>query len=74
MDVHNINTIEVDAPARGECKEEWVEEHVRQLQQLFHQWQQPIGIDSHEYRKHLAEGLADYWEDPLLKSLIESII
>ena len=73
MDVHEIKTIEVNAPANGESKDEWVEKHVRQLQQLFHQWQQPIGIDGQEYQKHLEKELTVYWDDPLLKTFIESI-
>ena len=74
MDVHKINTIDVDASVSSESRDQWAEQHARQIQQLFQPWQHQIGIDDQEYRKHLAEELADYWEDPLLKSLIESII
>ena len=74
MDVQENITLEVDAPASSESRNQWAEQHARQVQQLFQQWQHQIGIDGQEYRKHLAEELADYWEDPLLKSLIESII
>ena len=73
MDVHDIKTIEVNAPANGESKDEWVEEHVRQLQQIFQKWQQPMGIDDQAYRQHLVRELTDYWKDPLLKTFIESI-
>ena len=73
MDVHKINTIEVDAPVNSDGRDEWVKTHVRQLQQIFKQWQHPIGIDSQGYRKHLEKELAIYWKDPLLKSLIETI-
>jgi hypothetical protein len=73
MDVHNNNTIEVDAPTNSMSREQWIEQHARQVQQLFQQWQHPIGIDDQEYLKHLEKELADYWEDPLLKTLIESI-
>ena len=73
MDVNKINTIEADAPANGESRDEWVERHICQLQQLFQQWQQPMGIDCQGYRKHLEKELADYWKDPLLRSLIETI-
>ena len=45
MDVHNVNAIEVDAPASSETREQWAEQHARQVQQLFQQWQHPIGID-----------------------------
>ncbi len=73
MDVQNNNTIEVDASAGSETRDLWVEQHAHQLQQLFQQWQRPIGIDGQEYRKHLEKELALYWDDPLLKALVESI-
>ena len=73
MDVHENITLEVDAPTNSKSREQWVEQHARQVQQLFQQWQHPIGIDGQEYRKHLEKELAVYWEDPLLKTLIESI-
>ena len=74
MDVDSNNTVEVDAPAGSGNRDQWVEEHARHLQQRYEQWQQPIGIDSQAYLKHLEKELADCWEDPLLKNLIESII
>ena len=73
MDVHNNNTIEVDAPVSSKSRDQWAEQHARQLQQAFHQWQGPIGIDGQAYRKHLEKELTAYWDDPLLKTLIESI-
>ena len=73
MDVQENNTIQVDAPASSEIRDQWIEQHARQVQQLFQQWQHPIGIDGQEYRKHLEKELATYWDDPLLKTLIESI-
>ena len=73
MDVQNNNTIRVDAPDNSQSRDEWVEKHVRQLQQIYKQWQHPIGIDGQEYQKHLEHELALYWDDPLLKTLIESI-
>jgi hypothetical protein len=73
MDVHENNSIEVDAPISNESRDQWVEQHARQVQQAFQQWQHPIGIDGQEYQKHLEKELATYWDDPLLKTLIESI-
>jgi hypothetical protein len=73
MDDDSNNLVEVDASETGENKDEWVEKHARHLQQAFHQWQHPIGIDDQEYQKHLEKELAGYWDDPLLKTLIESI-
>jgi hypothetical protein len=32
-----------------------------------------IGIDGQAYQKHLEKELTAYWDDPLLKTLIESI-
>jgi hypothetical protein len=72
MDAHKIKTTKVDEPVSNE-RDEWVNMHVHQLQQLFKQWQQPIGIDSQPYRRHLEKELAGYWKDPLLKSLVETI-
>ena len=51
----------------------WAEERARRLQHLFEQWQKPLGIDGKEYRKYLTEELLGYCDEPLLKSLIESI-
>ena len=73
MDVHNNDTIEVDAPTNSKSRDQWIEQHARQVQQLFQQWQHPIGISGQEYQKHLEKELATYWDDPLLKTLIESI-
>ena len=73
MDVHSDNTIEVNVPASNESRDQWIEKHAHQIQKLFHQWQEPMGIDGQAYREHLKEELAAYWEDPLLKTYIESI-
>ncbi len=73
MDVQENDTIQVDAPASSESRDQWVERHSRQVQQLFQQWQHQIGIDDQAYQKHLEKELAVYWDDPLLKTLIESI-
>ena len=54
-------------------KEEWVEKHARLFQRRFEQWQKPLGIDSEEYLRYLRKDLVDLCEDPLMKSLIESI-
>ena len=55
-------------------KQKWIEEHACRLQHSFEQWQKPLSIDSSEYRKHLTERLANCCDEPLLKSLIETII
>jgi ribosomal protein L32E len=73
MNDYEVKSVEVLAVNREQDKQEWVEEHARRLQQLFEQWQKPLGIDGAEYRRHLREELANCCNDPLLKSLIESI-
>ncbi len=54
-------------------KEDWAEKHARRIQQRFEQWQKPLGIDSEEYLRYLREELVDFCENPLKKSLIETI-
>lgn len=58
----------------GKEKQEWAEEHARRLQRLFEQWQNPLGINGSEYRKHLKAELSDCYDQPLRKSLIEQIV
>ena len=74
MEVCHIQSAEIFAPIGSkEVKQRWAEEHARRLQHLFEQWQKPLAIDGEEYRKHLIEELANHCDEPLLKSLIESI-
>ncbi len=74
MEVRHIQSVEVCAPAGSEQeKQRWAEEHARRLQHLFEQWQKPLSINGKEYRKYLMEELVNYCDEPLLKSLIESI-
>ncbi len=74
MEVHHIQSVEICAPAGSEEeKQRWVEEHARRYQHLFEQWQKLLGIDGKEYHKYLTEELVNYCDEPLLKSLIESI-
>ena len=56
-----------------ENKYQWAEEHAYRLQDLFQQWQKPLGIDAEGYGKYLSKELLDYCDEPLLKSFIESI-
>jgi hypothetical protein len=73
MDVYEVKSVEISAVNREQDKQKWAEEHARHLQQMFEQWQKPLGIDGAEYRRHLREELTSYCDEPLLKSLIESI-
>ena len=66
----------VDLPgntADDKEKQKWAEEHARRLQQRFEQWQKPFGIDGADYHRYLIEQLCDFYNEPLRKSLIESI-
>ncbi len=54
-------------------KQEWAQEHARRIQKRFEQWQQPLGIDGREYVKYLSLELENCCDNPLLKSLIESM-
>ena len=74
MDVDHIQSVEVSAQIASEQdKEKWVEEYAHRLQHLFEQWQKPLGIKGEQYYKHLTEELPNLCDDPLMKSLIESI-
>lgn len=74
MERDQIQALEVTASWSSEKeKQRWVEEHARRLQHLFEQWQKPLGIDGEKYYKHLVKDLADHCNEPLMKSLIESI-
>ncbi|MHC4458617.1 MAG: hypothetical protein ACYS0I_16325 [Planctomycetota bacterium] len=74
MEVYRFQSDQIHLKAAcDQEKQKWVEEHARSLQQLFEQWQKQLNIDGNEYRKYLTEELLDYCDEPLLKSLIESI-
>lgn len=74
MDVDHVQSVNISVQGVSEQeKEKWVEEHARRLQRLFEQWQKPLGIKGEQYRNHLKEELPNLCDDPLLRSLIESI-
>ncbi len=74
MKVRHIQSVEVYSPVLSkEEREKWAKEHAHRMQQLFKQWQKPLGIDDEEYSKYLEKDLLDCCNDPLLKSLIDSI-
>jgi hypothetical protein len=54
-------------------KQRWAEEHAGRIEFRFKQWQEPLGIDGDEYIKYLTNELIDCFDEPLMKSLIESI-
>ncbi len=74
MEVHYIQSTEVYSQAGSkEERQKWAEEHARRMQHLFEQWQKPLGIEGGKYCEHLTDDLFNLCDDPLLKSLIESI-
>ena len=74
MDVDNIQSrASCHQSATEQKKDEWAEEHARRLQGLFEQWQKPLGINGQEYRRYARDELSDCYENPILRSLIESI-
>jgi hypothetical protein len=54
-------------------KQVWAEKHARRLERRFKQWQRPLDINGEQYRRYLAQELLDCHDDPLRKSLVESI-
>ncbi|MHC4265740.1 MAG: hypothetical protein ACYSUK_07395 [Planctomycetota bacterium] len=74
MEVNHIKSFQSRAGAGNKQeKQKWVEENARRLQHLFEQWQTPLGINGGQYQKYLTDELNDYCDDPLLRSLIDSI-
>jgi len=57
----------------GKKSQSWAEKHAYRLHCLFEPWQRPLGIDGREYFRHTANELIDYYDDPLRRSLIESL-
>ncbi len=57
-----------------ELKLEWAQFHAHRLTHLFDKWQQPLGISSEPYGDQLLEELLEACDDPLRKSLIESLL
>ena len=59
--------------APNEDKNEWARTHALRIEHLFEQWQRPLGIDGRDYYKALIKEMSNCCEEPLRKSLIESI-
>jgi len=55
-------------------KTQWIEFHARKLAQMFTEWQDPNLIAPQDYAESLKRGLRDCHDDPLRKSLIESLV
>jgi RNA polymerase-binding transcription factor DksA len=56
-----------------EDRQRWAEEHAFRFQRLFEQWQEPFGIDSGGYYQYAKEEFLGHYNDPLRKSLVETI-
>ena len=74
MEAHQVQSAKLHShTTKAEDKQKWAEQYARCIEKRFEQWQKPLGIDGDEYLKYLTKDLIDYCDDPLLKSLIESI-
>jgi hypothetical protein len=74
MEVIHNHSVELREPGTNEKeKQRWVEKHARRLQHRFEKWQKPLGIDGRDYQRFLSEELCDCYNEPLRKSLVESI-
>ena len=58
MDNHNFN------------REEWIQHYAGRIFDNLQKWQTPLGMDEN-YVEKIAEYLADFYNDPLKKALIE---
>lgn len=58
-------------PDRGERKEQWVRRHAEQILRLWHKWQTPLGV-APDYVRQVEKDLAELYEQPLLRTFIES--
>lgn len=54
-------------------KQKWAEKHALRIEHRFEKWQKVLGIDGEEYLRYLKEELLRCCDEPLRKSLIESI-
>lgn len=56
-----------------EEKEQWADKYAHRIEHRFERWQKPLGIDGNDYLGHLKRDLMVCCDDPLRKSLVESI-
>ena len=74
MEVNHVQSAESCSHLTDEGeRRKWAEEHALRFGRFFEQWQKPLGISGDEYREYLTKELTDCSDDPLRKSLIESI-
>ena len=59
--------------SREKEKKEWAHIHALRIESLFEKWQRPLGINGKAYSNALAKELPDVCDEPLRKSLIESM-
>lgn len=52
-------------------KQEWIQRYTHRILAAFDRWQTPLGIGA-DYAEHLEQQLADFYDDPLKKDLIEA--
>ena len=73
MELCEARSQEFCIAAGEEGQKKWAEEHAIRLQRLFEPWQKPLGIDGGNYGLYLKEELTSYYDEPLLRSFIESL-
>ncbi len=50
---------------------QWAQEYAQRILKLWQSQQSPLGVDN-GYAQHLEEQLLQYFDDPLLRDLIEA--
>ena len=50
---------------------EWAQEYAQKILNLWQSQESPLGVDD-GYSQHLEEQLLTYFDDPLLRALVES--
>ena len=54
------------------AQEDWINEYAMRILSMWQDQQGPLGQVSKEYIEQLKEDLAEYFEEPLKKELIEA--
>ncbi len=52
-------------------RRQWAKEYARRILKLWQSQESPLGVDD-GYAQHLEEQLLQYFDDPLLRDLIEA--
>jgi hypothetical protein len=60
-----------ERPGPTDRKEQWVQRHADQILRLWRRWQTPLGV-APDYARQLEKDLAEFYEQPLIRTFIES--